>query len=117
MHQCCKPSQISVRNPCPVCSECCHCPAVPVSFCLFMCRVRLLTPPKDNFLKPDGHYLLAGLTSNPGAQTCKLLRGGFCCDTIAGQGLPVACIRAFSSTRRILVSINAVAHASSKGAC
>ena len=27
--------------------------------------MRLLTPPKDNFLKPDGHYLLAGLPANP----------------------------------------------------
>lgn len=80
-----------------------------------MCRMRLLTPPKDNFLKPDGHYLLAGLTPNPGAQTCKLLSGGFCCDAIAGQGLPVAWVVAFLSTRRVHVSTSAVAHDSSKG--
>ena len=37
-------------------------------------RVRLLTPPKDNFLKPDGHYLLAGLAPILASmQDCRML--------------------------------------------
>ncbi len=79
-----------------------------------MCRMRLLTPPKDNFLKPDGHYLLAGVASNPGAQTCKLQQDDPCCDMRAGQGSAEAQIGVHIGTWGLLVSTHAAAHVLSK---